>query len=111
MTLLPDGTKFCNYTKHTVVLRDLKTGESWTIPMEPDAPLRLSTKRVRLARFLQCVEFTTPVHEPPERDGVYLIVSSPVKSALSRKRADLVTPIDLLRDSTDAVVACQCFAI
>ena len=108
---LPDGLCVENWTTHDVMLVDGVTGETWRIANEPRAPLRLNTRREGVSRFLQRVVFEEPTYEPPERDGVLLIVSSPVKLALGSRRQDLVTPNELVRNAAGGVTACRSFAL
>lgn len=107
---LPDGLTVENWTGHDIKLVDKATGEDWLIRPEPGAPVRLEVRRRRLSRFIIETAFGAPRNLPLERPDVRLIVSSPVKIALSFSRHDLITPADLIRDSRGNVVACQSFA-
>ena len=111
MTKLPDGTCVENYTAHDVILIDSDNGTEYTIPRHPDAPIRLMTNWVRLSKYLYRVSFGDPTIMPESHLGVYLIVSSPVKIALSHVRNDLVTPNDLIHDYSGKVLACRSFAL
>ena len=50
--------------------------------------------------------FGDPTGLPPAEDGVFLIVSGMVQSALPG-RLDLVTPVELVRDSEGKVLGCR----
>jgi hypothetical protein len=55
-------------------------------------------------------EFGEPVGLPEFQDGVFLIVSQLVKSAL-RDRTDLVVPAEVVRDTTGNIIGCRSFGI
>jgi hypothetical protein len=110
MTKLPDGTLVENWAFHDVNLYLPDDGGKLVIHPEPEAPARLVTHRYRVSQFLCSVEFGEAINLPAERAGVYLIVSSPVKLGMPH-RLDLITPNDLVRDTSGRVIGCRTFAM
>jgi len=109
MVTLDDGTVVVNYTFHPVILME-KLSDDVIIQPEADAPARLITHRRKLSRFITKVEFGDAVNLPEYREGIFIIVSAPVKIAL-QNRKDLVTPNDLIRDRDGNVLGCRNFAL
>lgn len=109
MTKLDDGTIVANFTFHDVILAD-RDKIDVVIEPEPEAPARLVTHRKRVSKYLVKVVFGEAVNLPEPKEGVYLIVSAPVKIALPG-RTDLVTPNDLVRDRDGKVIGCRTFAL
>lgn len=107
---LPDGTLVENWTSHDVVLFDAIQEREIHILPESLAPIRLNTSKERISKYINKVDFLEPTYMPDEKPGVYLIVSSPVKIALS-KRHDLITPHDVMRDHMGRITACRSFAL
>ena len=60
--------------------------------------------------LLTCSDFGVPENLPEEKDGVLLIVSQIVKSAMSERRG-LVVPAEVVRDSKGKILGCKSLSI
>lgn len=120
MTTLPDGTRVENWTGHVVRIRDKSDGtaprschgvqrhEFITIMPQVDCvSMHLDVRTTRIAPYVVRTEFLDSLVLPPPRDGVLLIVSSPIKLHYRGRRDDLVTPYGKLYDCNGKVVGCR----
>ncbi len=99
---------FFNCTPHPVNL----VNDDGTVraTFEPSHQVRVDEKIVRIDEFFSRVEYGEVVGLPPVVEGVYLIVSRLVKSALP-DRPDLVCPAELVRDARGNVIGCKSFSL
>lgn len=98
-----------NLTPHAINI----VGENGEIvrvvePEEKPARLKMSTERKgnALGIPLSMSVFGEPENLPAEEDGVLLIVSQLIKSALPVRR-DLVVPAEIVRDEKGNIVGCK----
>jgi len=102
-------TTIKNYTPHDVVVIQ---GEN-RIVFKSDGIIRLSM-RSELSGIINGIpltktEFGEPEGLPKQEEGVYLIVSQIVQSAV--KRADLLVPSDIVRDDKGNIIGCKSLGI
>ncbi len=95
-----------NLTPHPIVV--IRGEERLTIPSSGLA--RLAAKTVRGGEIdgipLSKTVFGQPEGLPDPQDGVYLVVSQLIKSALPQ-RTDLLVPAEVVRDEKGNIVGCQ----
>ncbi len=95
-----------NLTPHPIVV--IRGEERITIPSSGLA--RLAAKTVRGGEIdgipLSKTVFGQPEGLPDPQDGVYLVVSQLIKSALPQ-RTDLLVPAEVVRDEKGNIVGCQ----
>jgi hypothetical protein len=108
-----------NYTPHPVRIYadDRPDGiddlePSLRLVIEPeDTPARLSMVPLssdnRGGITVEVVEYGHAVGIPPERAGVWCVVSLPVALALAPRRSDLLVPYREVRNASGTVIGCR----
>jgi hypothetical protein len=76
----------------------------------PSGPVARVSSQVRELRKVDGIQLVTTVlgevtDLPPEEEGILLVVSGLVKQKAGRK--DLVSPANLVRDSSGVVIGCK----
>jgi len=102
-----------NFTPHPITVVDSKGNIVKTF--QPEGLVRLKASTVPAGFEVDGVPVTKTVFGEPEglleqQDGVFIVVSQLVKSALPQ-RTDLVVPAEVLRDTEGKILGCQSFGI
>lgn len=112
---LPDGTVVENWLNFDIyfigtdsegrVIKDL-------IHQEPGAPAQARPiyAPVEGSKYITRTTWAEDTGLPPPRQGVFLIVSKPVKVAMAR-RDDLVVPADTVKRDNGTLFGCRRFSL
>jgi hypothetical protein len=104
------NAKIVNLTPHKVVVLD--DNNNVVAEFASEGVIRLSEERQLIGQIngipLYIKRFGTTVALPPQREGVYYIVSLPVAQAFP-DRSDFIVPDQVVRDNEGRIIGCRGF--
>ena len=105
--------KILNFTPHPIVVVDAEGTQLKNFPSV--GSIRLKAETQPTGESVEAVPFTRTVFGEPEglpeqTEGVFLIVSQLVKTALP-SRTDLVVPAEVVRDAEGKILGCRSLGV